>query len=128
MHIGLLVFIILYWVVKIVYNDNNNVQVKRATVDIVYREQLNPAVPFPLVPEKRLEYIVNSKKIPCAFERYYYIKLNMPLPIIKLEPDIIERHYQKRLKEDTIDIGTLNDVEAAQKFFNDRIGYLSHQN
>ena len=78
--------------------------------------------------KKQLEYIVNERKIPCAFERYYYIKLNMPLPVLMIEPETIKRHYQHLIQDDSLDTKNLNDIEAANKFFNDRLAYLSYLN
>ena len=124
MYSGLLIVIVAtYYLVQIAKRDH-----KLAFAERAYRKQLNSAPTIPIEPEKRLEYIVNSKKIPCAFERYYYVKLKMPLPVMKIEPDIIERHYQQRLQDNELDINILNDVEAANRFFIDRIEYLSYLN
>lgn len=94
----------------------------------VYQQQLNPVSPGQLLPEKRIEYIVNNKSIPCPFERYYYIKLKMPLPIISIEQEAIERHYQDRMQNKEQEASNINDIEAANKFFTDRINYFSHLN
>ena len=99
-----------------------------ATSKEVHQSQLTNSSPTKLVSENKVEYIVNYKKIPCAFERYYYVKLKMPLPIIRIDPEVIERHYQIRLQDKETDASTLIDVEAANRFFIDRLAYLSHLN
>ena len=101
---------------------------KKVLAERDYIIQLNPTPFTPLVREKRVEYIVNNRKIPCAFERYYYIKLNMPLPVMTIEPSTIERHYHQILLDNKLDVKALNDVEAAKNFFNDRMYYLSQLN
>ena len=102
MHIGLLVLFILLRLIGYVYNDDKNGKTR-----------------------KQLEYIVNDRKIPCTFERYYFDRLHMPTPAPQIDMAVINRYYSLRLIGDKLDRQALNDVEAAQKFFNDRIGYLS---
>ncbi len=117
-----LVILVVYHLFRAFTKDNDT------SAEEAYQVQLNPASPAQLNPERKLEYIVNNKQIPCAFERYYYVKLKMPLPIIRIDPEVIERHYQIRLQDKETDANTLNDVEAANRFFIDRMGYLSHLN
>ena len=131
MYSGVFVVIaVIYFVVKLAnkYDKLANRNGKLVLTEGVYRKQVNPEPPIPLVPEKSIEYVVNSKKIPCTFERYYYIKLNMALPVINIDPASIERHYQRKLQDNTLDISTINDVEAANRFFIDRLNYLSNLN
>lgn len=92
-----------------------------------YQNNLTSA-PIPLPEEKRLEYLVNNKKIPCAFERYYYVILGMPLPVIRIDRDVVERHYEYKANDTGISTATRQDIEAANIFFNDRINYVSHLN
>ena len=79
-------------------------------------------------PEKKLQYIVNGETIPCPFERYYYLKLGMALPILRIDRDVVERHYQRKVADKTIDPRNRNRIEAANLFLNDRLNYLEYLN
>lgn len=109
MHPSIYYLFTLFLVLKWAYNILNREQVEKAE-------------------KKRLEYIVNNNKIPCTFDRYYYVKLGLPLPIIKIDRDVVERQYERKVQE--AEVGTVQhkEVEAANGFFSDRLNYLSHLN
>lgn len=75
-----LVILVVYHLFRGFTKDNDT------SAEEAYQVQLNPASPAQLNPERKLEYIVNNKQIPCAFELYYYVILKMPLPIIRIDP------------------------------------------
>lgn len=81
-----------------------------------------------VVPKKKINYYVNNRLIPCHFERYYYLKLGMALPIMRVDEDVLERHYHRKMFEKIEDIDAVKDLEAAQAFFNDLIQYTSYLN
>jgi hypothetical protein len=72
----------------------------------------------------KLKYIANGKKLLCDLNRYYYLKLGLPLPIIRMDRDVIVRAYEKKMATDVDDNSDL-DIVAAGNFFADRIAYLS---
>ena len=132
---GFLIIVAVYFVAKLVNRYEKLILPEGAyrtestyRTEGAYRNQVNPKPPILLVPEKSIEFVVNSKKIPCAFERYYYVKLNIALPVTYIDPASIERHYQRKLQDNKLDISTLNDVEAANRYFIDRLKYLSSLN
>ncbi len=109
MHPSIYYLFTLFLVVKWAYSIFNREQVEKAE-------------------QKRLEYIVNNNKIPCTFERYYYIKLGLPLPILKIDLDVVERQYERKVQDAEIGTVQYQEVEAANKYFIDRLNYLSHLN
>ena len=118
-------FIFLYWMSR---NDRKSALPERALLKSEYDKLAIPTIPISLEQERRLEYIVNGRKIPCTFERYYYIKLGMALPIMRIDRDVIERQYQRKVSDTSNDVAQSPDIEAANQYFTDRLNYLEHLN
>lgn len=72
----------------------------------------------------RIKYIANGKEIPCDLQRYYYVKLGLPLPIMRIDRDVISRAYEIKLASELEGNSDL-DIVAAGNFFEDRITYLN---
>jgi hypothetical protein len=72
----------------------------------------------------KIKYISNGRQLLCDLQRYYYLKLGLPLPIMRIDRDVIVRAYETKLAtelEDNSDV----DIVAAGHFFEDRIAYLN---
>ncbi|MEI8279710.1 MAG: hypothetical protein WCG87_08085 [Bacteroidota bacterium] len=72
----------------------------------------------------RIKYIVNGKEILCDLQRYYYVKLGLPLPIMRIDRDVISRAYEIKLASELEGNSDL-DIVAAGYFFEHRIAYLN---
>lgn len=72
----------------------------------------------------KIKYIANGKELLCDLNRYYYLKLGLPLPIMRIDRDVITRAYEIKLAAEVEDNSDL-DIVAAGNFFEDRIMYLS---
>ena len=72
----------------------------------------------------KIKYIANGKDLLCDLNRYYYLKLGLPLPIIRIDRDVIVRAYETKLATELEGNSDL-DIVAAGNFFEDRIMYLS---
>lgn len=72
----------------------------------------------------KIKYIANGKEILCDLQRYYYLKLGLPLPIMRIDRDVITRAYETKLATELED-KSHGDMVAAAHFFDDRIMYLS---
>ena len=80
------------------------------------------------VQQRPIEYMVNDKKIPCAFDRFYFERLHIPYPDKPIEFTTIARHHAMRVAGDKLDADILCEVDAAALFFRDRFNYMSYLN
>ena len=72
----------------------------------------------------KIKYIANGKEILCDLQRYYYLKLGLPLPIIRIDRDVIVRAYETKLASEIEDKSD-EDIVAAGYFLDDRIMYMT---
>ena len=77
---------------------------------------------------KTLQYIVNGKTIPCTFDQYYYVVLGMHLLNADIRRESVQLYYKCSISDATMNTGDIQDIEAANLFFSDRLDYLNHIN
>ena len=85
-------------------------------------------VPPYVLPKHKLIYIVNDKPLLCSHSRYYYLLLKMPLPILRIDYDVVKRQYQRLINDGDMQPKKFQDIEAAKSYLTDRMDYLNFLN